>query len=153
MKYYNNDDSASVSKVKDLLDTKYSTDFKRTKEFSIFDLRDETIKMFAEVKKRNNTKDKYPTTMVGENKFLKAKEYYDKGYDILFCFEFTDGIYYYQYCDEKLEMKLGGRRDRDRPEFKNYIYIPITKLKRLSPTQIRVRCDSCDKEPTIQQSI
>lgn len=147
MKYYNNDDSASVSKVKDLLDTKYSTDFKRTKEFSIFDLRDEQIKMFAEVKKRNNTKDKYPTTMVGENKFLKAKEYYDKGYDILFCFEFTDGIYYYQYCDEKLEMKLGGRRDRNRPEFKNYIYIPITKLKKLSPTEIKVRCDSCDKEP------
>jgi hypothetical protein len=151
MKFYNYDDSASVTKVKDILDTKYSTDFKRTKEFSIFDLRDEITKTFAEVKKRNNTKDKYPTTMVGENKFLKAKEYYDKGYDILFCFEFTDGIYYYEYCDEKLEMKLGGRRDRNRPEFKNYIYIPTTKLKRLSPTEIRVRCDSCDKEPISQQ--
>ena len=73
MHCYNNDDSASVSKVKELLDTKYSTDFKRTKDFSIFDLRDEKIKMFVEVKKRNNAKDKYPTTMVGENKFLKAK--------------------------------------------------------------------------------
>lgn len=144
MKFYNNDDSESVSKVKDLLDTKYSTDFKRTKEFSVFDLRDETLKIFAEVKKRNNTKDKYPTTMVGENKFLKAKEYYDKGYDILFCFEFTDGIYYYEFCDEKLEKKLGGRRDRDRPEFKNYIYIPITKLKKLDVIQVRPRCASCD---------
>ena len=151
MKFYNNDDSESVSKVKDLLDTKYLTDFKRTKEFSVFDLRDETLKIFAEVKKRNNTKDKYPTTMVGENKFLKAKEYYDKGYDILFCFEFTDGIYYYEFCDEKLEMKLGGRRDRDRPEFKNYIYIPVTKLKRLNPTQIRIRCDSCDDGKIISQ--
>ena len=144
MKYYNNDDTQSVSKVKDILETKYSTEFKRTKEFSVFDLRDETLKIMAEVKKRNNTKDKYPTTMVGENKFLKAKEYYDKGYDVLFCFEFTDGIYYYEYCDEKLEVKLGGRRDRDRPEFKNYVYIPVNKLKRLEATKIKVRCPSCD---------
>jgi len=140
MKFYNNDDS------------KYSTDFKRTKEFSVFDLRDEITKKFAEVKKRNNTKDKYPTTMVGENKFLKAKEYYDKGYDVLFCFEFTDGMYYYQYCDEKLEVKLGGRRDRNRPEFKNYVYIPITKLKRLDAPQVRARCDSCDSGKFIQES-
>ena len=110
----------------------------------MFDLRDDKTKIMAEVKKRNNTKDKYPTTMVGENKFLKAKEYYDKGYDVLFCFEFTDGIYYYEYCDEKLEVKLGGRRDRDRPEFKNYVYIPVNKLKRLEATKIKVRCPSCD---------
>jgi len=145
MKFYNYDDSESVSKVKDILDTKYSTDFKRTKEFSVFDLRDDITKIMAEVKKRNNTKDKYPTTMVGENKFLKAKEYYDKGYDILFCFEFTDGIYYYKYCNETLEVKLGGRRDRNRPEFKNYVYIPVSKLKRLEATKIKVRCLSCDE--------
>ena len=58
MKFYNNDDLSSVSKVKDILDTKYSTEFKRTREFSVFDLRDETLKIMAEVKKRNNTKDK-----------------------------------------------------------------------------------------------
>jgi hypothetical protein len=149
MKFYNYDDSESVSKVKDILDTKYSTDFKRTKEFSVFDLRDDNTKIMAEVKKRNNTKDKYPTTMVGENKFLKAKEYYERGYDVLFCFEFTDGIYYYEYCNEKLETKLGGRRDRDRPEFKNYVYIPVSKLKRLSPTNIKVRCPSCDGDELI----
>ena len=131
MKYYNNDDTQSVSKVKDILETKYSTEFKRTKEFSVFDLRDETLKIMAEVKKRNNTKDKYPTTMVGENKFLKAKEYYDKGYDVLFCFEFTDGIYYYEYCDEKLKIDIGGRCDRGKPEYKNYVYIDIKKLIKL----------------------
>ena len=149
MKFYNYDDSESVSKVKEILETKYSTIFKRTKEFSVFDLRDDNTKIMAEVKKRNNTKDKYPTTMVGENKFLKAKEYYERGYEVLFCFEFTDGIYYYEYCKEKLETKLGGRRDRDRPEFKNYVYIPVSKLKRLSPTNIKVRCPSCDEDELI----
>jgi len=130
MKFYNNNDSESVLKVKSLLDTKYSSCLKRTKDFSIFDLRDDDLKIMVEVKKRNNTKDRYPTTMVGENKFLKAKEYNEKGYIVLFCFEFTDGIYYYEYCHDKLEVKLGGRKDRDRPEFKNYVYIDINKLKK-----------------------
>jgi len=140
------DDSASVNKVKELLETKYSTIFKRTKQLSVFDLRDNNTKIIVEVKKRNNTKDKYPTTMIGENKYIKAKYYYDKNFTILFCFEFTDGIYYYEYCEEKLEVKLGGRYDRGQAEIKNYVYIPVNKLKRLSPTEIRVRCDSCDKE-------
>lgn len=56
MKYYNNDDSASVTKVKELLDIKYSANFKRTKEFSVFDLRDEQVKMFAEIKKKKQYK-------------------------------------------------------------------------------------------------
>jgi hypothetical protein len=129
MHFYNYDDSESVAKAKELFDNKFSISLKRTKDFSLFDLKDDKAKYMIEVKKRNNTKDKYPTTMVGENKFLKAKEYYDKGYNILFCFEFTDGIYYYQYCDEKLEIKIGGRRDRNKPEFKNYVYIDINKLK------------------------
>jgi hypothetical protein len=144
MAYYNNDDSSSVNKVKELLDTKYSIELKRTKEFSIFDLRNNEFKYMVEVKKRNNTKDKYPTTMIGENKFLKAKDYFDRGYTILFCFDFTDGIYYYEFCDDKFEVKLGGRRDRNRPEFKNYVYIPVSKLKKLEPTKIKVRCPSCD---------
>ena len=46
-------------------------------------------------------------------------------------------------------MKLGGRRDRNRPEFKNYVYIPVSKLKRLSPTNIKVRCPSCDGDELI----
>ena len=146
------DDSTSVNKVKELLETKYSTIFKRTKQLSVFDLRNEELKIIAEVKKRSNTKDKYPTTMVGENKFLKAKEYNDKGYDVLFCFEFTDGIYYYEYCGEKLEVKLGGRYDRGQAEIKNYVYIPVSKLKRLEATKIKVRCPSCDGDETISLS-
>jgi hypothetical protein len=123
-------DNESVERVKIKFDTKYNCCLEKTTEFHCFDLKDKIMKIVIEVKKRNNTHDKYPTTMVGENKFIKAKEYYDKGYNILFCFEFTDGLYYYEYCDEKLEVKIGGRRDRDRPEFKNYIYIDVKKLKK-----------------------
>jgi len=65
--------------------------------------------------------------MVGENKFIKAKEYYEKGYNILFCFDFVDGIYHYKYCDALLEIKLGGY-NINRPILKRYVYIPIYKL-------------------------
>ena len=131
MKHLNNEDNESVSKVKILLDTIFSLDLKRTKNCSIFDLRDEKNKYFVEVKKRNNEYHKYLTTMVGENKFIKAKEYYEKGYNILFCFHFNDGVYYYKYCDELLDIKLGGYNVKNRPVLKKYVYIPIDKLKRL----------------------
>jgi len=131
MHYYNNDDTYSVDKVKEIFESKFSISLIRTKEFSIFDLRSNKTKTIVEVKKRNNTKNKYPTTMIGENKFIKAKDYYDRGYDIYFCFYFTDGLFYYKYCDEKLEIKKGGRCDRGKPEYKNYVYIDVNKLVKL----------------------
>lgn len=145
VKFFNNDDTDSVTKVKDILDAKYKLSLERTKDFSVFDLRDKKNKVIVEVKKRNNTKDKYPTTMVGENKFIKAKDYFDRGYSVYFCFEFTDGLYYYDYCNENLTVKKGGRYDRGRPEIKNYVYIEVDKLKKLEGHPIRIRCDSCDK--------
>ena len=51
--------------------------------------------------------------------------------EVLFVFKFTDGIYYYEYCNEDLPVKIGGRCDRGRPEYKNYVYIDIKKLIKL----------------------
>ena len=128
---FENNDAESVKLVKELLDTKLNCKLKRTKEFNLFDLRDNTNKIIVEVKERNNTKNKYPTTMIGENKYIKAKDYFDRSYKVLFVFKFTDGIYYYEYCNEDLPVKIGGRCDRGKPEYKNYVYIDIKKLKNL----------------------
>jgi len=128
MVFYTFDDTESVNVVKDIIDKKYNCNLKRTKEFSLFDLRDKKNKVIVEVKERNNKYNKYPTTMIGENKYIKAKYYYNKGYKVLFIFKFTDGIYYYEYCNEDIKPKIGGRCDRGRPEYKNYIYIDINKL-------------------------
>jgi len=128
---FENNDAESVNLVKELLDTKLNCKLKRTKEFNVFDLRDKKNKIIAEVKERYNTKNKYPTTMVGENKYIKAKDYFDRSYEVLFVFKFTDGIYYYEYCNEDLPVKIGGRCDRGRPEYKNYVYIDIKKLIKL----------------------
>lgn len=126
-----NSEDESIKIFKDLLDKKYNCNLKRLKEFSTFDLKDKEKKIIIEVKKRNNDHNKYNTTMIGENKYIRANHYYKKDYKVLFCFQFNDGNYYYKYNDENFIPKIGGRCDRGIKEFKNYIYIPIDKLIKL----------------------
>ena len=105
---------------------------KRTKYNAIFDFEGE--RCLIELKSRNNRHNTYPTTMVGYNKILyainnKAKEHY-------FVFNFTDGLYFYKFDENdlktgKLEVKLGGRRDRGRDEIKDYCFISIDSLKKM----------------------
>lgn len=85
---------------------------------------------YYEVKTRTNTHDKYPTTMVGYNK-LEFINTYDK--TCCFVFNFTDGIYYYEYDKTKLdelEIKTGWRNDgKSKPKL--HAFIPIKYLKKL----------------------
>ena len=68
---------------------------------------------------------KYKTTMIGYNKYLEAQ----KHKTVYFIFSFEDGDYYYKYNkDDKFEIAIGGRCDRNKAEYKDYVYIPITKL-------------------------
>ena len=84
---------------------------------------------YIELKSRNNNYNKYPTTMIGYNKIKKALELNE---DVYFIFNFTDGLYYYKFDrDKELEIKHGGRRDRGRPEIKDYYFIPIEILQKI----------------------
>ena len=84
---------------------------------------------YIELKSRNNSYNKYPTTMIGYNKIKKALELNE---DVYFIFNFTDGIYYYKFDrDKELEIKQAGRRDRGRPEIKDYYFIPIEILQKI----------------------
>ena len=131
MVYFQSDDSESVNYTKELIDNMFDCDLEVTKKFSRFDLKDKIKKVIVEVKKRNNEYNKYPTTMIGENKYIRAEHYYKKDYKVLFVFIFTDGTYYYNYSGEDIKPKIGGRCDRGIKEYKNYIYIPIEKLKKI----------------------
>ena len=133
------DDSISVNKVLTLLETSFLTDdgsrirLSTTNFKDEFDLIDVKSKVVVEVKSRTNKKMTYPTTIVGYNKILKGLDYIDKGYIVLFVFEFIDGIFYYPLeTNHNLEIRLGGRTDRGRREIKDYAYIPINKLIELS---------------------
>lgn len=134
MSLYDFNDSKSVDRVHKLLEENFTIDgcnikLERTDEFCEFDGEDKITKVVDEVKRRNNKKNAYPTTMVGYNKVIKAREYLKRGYVVLFCFEFTDGVYYYQLEDENdLSVALGGRTDRGKNEIKSYAYIDVNKL-------------------------
>jgi hypothetical protein len=99
---------------------------KSTNKFERFDYSDEKYKY--ELKSRHNTYDKYPTTLICADKIAKG---------IIFLFNFYDGLYYIKYRKSKFntfERKMFVRNKRD--DFndleKEYIYIPIDKLKKIN---------------------
>jgi len=97
-----------------------------TKKFCCYDY--ESDNTIIELKSRRNKYNKYPTTMIGNN---KIKNFLSLDKDVYLVFSFTDGIYYVK-CDDELIKKCdickGGRYDRGRPEVKEYCYIPINLL-------------------------
>ena len=88
----------------------------------------EVPRYYIELKSRRNTKNQYPTTMVGYNKFEKGYSLIKEGRKIYFVFDFTDQISYYQLSENTFEIKNGGRTDRGYDEIKKYVYIPSEQL-------------------------
>jgi hypothetical protein len=79
-----------------------------------------------EIKSRNCSYSKYPTTMVSYSKILYGKK---QSKTPIFIFSFTDGDYYYKYNNnEEFEIRNSGRMDRGRNEISLYYFIPIDKL-------------------------
>jgi hypothetical protein len=100
----------------------------QTDPFNSFDFYNENY--LVELKSRRNNYNKYPTTMIGYNKIKKAT---DKTKTYLFCFCFTDGLYYHIYDPiYDYEIKLGGRHDRGCAEINDYLFIPIELLTKIS---------------------
>lgn len=109
----------------------FDTKLKKLGKHSIFDYSCYKNDLYIELKSRRNTKDKYPTTMIGYNKFKKALELDELGCVIYFCFQFTDALCYYKFDKENFNADWkarGGRRDRGKFEYKDYIFIPIELL-------------------------
>lgn len=97
--------------------------------YSPFDYETEDKQTFLELKARTFAHNKYPTTMIGQNKVNCAKAYPDRTY--YFAFAFTDGLYWIKYDPElfkTFQVKQGGRYDRGRAEISQYCYIPIEHL-------------------------
>ena len=95
--------------------------------FDVFDFSNE--RYFIDAKSRRNTKLKYPTTMVGENKVLKGLNLMMRGYEVYFVFGFTDVSFIWKLDREQYEVRHGGRMDRETPEIKSYCYIPVKYLR------------------------
>jgi hypothetical protein len=122
-------DIPSVSRIKALFDNKFGLDLQFNSEFHPFDLKDKTNKYVVEVKQRSIKHNKFPTVMMGWNKYIKARQYITRGYNVYFAFEYTDGTYIYKYDGIKYEGVMWGRKDRGFDETKKNIAIPIEKLE------------------------
>jgi hypothetical protein len=71
--------------------------------------------------------------MIGKNKLDWAESVMKEKPEtkIYFAFNFTDGVYYWEYKSDDLfdiTFKQGGRWDRGKAEVKEYAYIPVKKL-------------------------
>jgi len=120
------------SSVMNKMSSYFGAELTKTDQYNPFDFKDS--KMCIELKTRRNTKDAYPTTMVGANK-VKIAEQDTSGKKYVFAFKFTDGIYYIEYDKalfDTFEISEGGRCDRGRPEMNDYCYIPVSLLKPLT---------------------
>ena len=125
---YNNDikmGSNGEIEVLPILETFFNEKlYKNTDRYALFDFENDT--KLIELKTRNNKKDQYPTTIIGKNK-IDFGCHSEK--DIYFVFKFTDGLFYYKYdSNDTFENKMGGRSDRNKKEYKPYVYIDIKLL-------------------------
>jgi hypothetical protein len=110
-----------------LIKENFNMDIEKTDNFHCMDYYNDDT--YFELKSRSFNHNKYPTTMIGQNKIAFAR---DTDKQCVFVFSFKDGYYYYVFDrSDWFETKIGGRNDRGKPEYKNYVYIPITKLKKL----------------------
>jgi len=78
-------------------------------KWSRFDYYNNSTKI--ELKSRSCSKDKYPTTIVGYNKIKWAEKEPDFKY--IFYFLFSDGLYYWELCDNYKVGKGGIQRNKD----------------------------------------
>ena len=100
----------------------FKRDIKKSEDkFAKSDYYDEEY--YYEMKSRKNTYNKYPTTMITEDKIRSDKK-------LILLFNFLDGVYYIQYDKEKFskyERQLFSRAGFDWNK-KPHIYININDL-------------------------
>ena len=99
-------------------------ELKGTKKYDTFDFIGEDITI--ELKSRKNCYSKYPTTIVGMNKINKIED----GERVVFMFNFTDGLYYWEYEENNFTIVMIKRRDRNN-KAKPHLAIPIEVLTKL----------------------
>ena len=115
--------------IKSKLESYFKCNLEKTSKLNLFDYVDNDKKILIELKSRRNTKMKYPTTMIGYNKIVESINKIKEGWTIYYIFNFTDKLTYYKFeKDNSKYHSMGGRKDRGRPEFKKYYFIPVELL-------------------------
>lgn len=120
------------NELKDLVQaTFFTSELKKLAKFHPFDFKSNST--YFEIKTRRTKKDDFPSTLIGYNKFQFCEGFqnFEQAY---FIFQFTDGVYYYKYQKNDINMyeqKHIHRKDRVHHRFderKLYLLIPNEKL-------------------------
>jgi hypothetical protein len=99
--------------------------------FNSFDFKGKNC--LVELKTRRIDSKRYPTAPINCSKVEKAKIKIKNGYDVYFCFKYTDGLFYLKYEGEELTYNpCWGRQDRGIDERKAFYMIDIDKMKEFS---------------------
>ncbi len=124
--------------LKGVFEDYFTTTLEEWGEFSQFDFKNDLEKIAIELKSRRAKYKQYPSTMVGYNKILAGLDLIDKGFTVIFCFSFTDGIYHWVLQKDNFDkawIKNFGRFGRGMAEKRvQYLYIPIDKLTQIYPS-------------------
>lgn len=110
----------------DLIKKVFGNDLKKTNNFCKYDFFND--KYIIELKSRNNNYNKFATTLLPADKILKNIEQKQ-----IFIFNFTDGLYYIEYDENKFnnypnEKFVRNKRNDFNDLYKPYYYIPINDL-------------------------
>tara|TARA_R110000822_G_scaffold292010_2_gene413995 strand:+ start:152 stop:586 length:435 start_codon:yes stop_codon:yes gene_type:complete len=127
----------SENTVLNNLEKFFDCDLIKTSKYCSWDFENKTKDLIIELKTRRNTKNLYPTTMIGMNKINKFRKMIKDipQTKIILAFKFTDGLYYFNLnetsiTDIGLNLR-GGRNDRTNDEYidDGYAFIPVKLLQ------------------------
>lgn len=92
-------------------------------------LRDGQVKAFAEVKRRKNNADKYPSIFVAMHKCLQAIQYKALGYPCYFVVKWNDKTGWVDLLNGQTFASIGGRVDRgDSADQEPMVHFPMSEV-------------------------
>jgi len=109
----------------------------------------------VELKTRNNTYNKYPTTIFGANKIEEGFKQIANGKRVIFAFSFTDGVYIWELTRQGYDdmngdnmIEIAGTTNRGFNDYKQHFVLPIRYLsmiwknpiERKNPSSISGKC-------------
>jgi hypothetical protein len=106
-------------------------DFDRTKGWNEMDYVDKENEIYIELKGRRVNKYDYETTMIGHNKYIKARKLMLQGKKVYFFFSFRDRLCFYKVpmlLPAAVEIRDGGTHLRGCSEIKKHLFIPVGML-------------------------
>ena len=129
------DYQTGLSAEQDIFDklSKKGYDITPTDRYNPFDCKINNTYV-GEVKKRTNTKDRFPTTILPYSKLLEYKKVKKQYRDLILIFKFTDGDYYTTYrelCRNKVEYGPLTRKKGYTHSTRTHVFIPVSLLKPL----------------------